>query len=359
MKKEHTITIARGYTIENKQEAIKKSIIQQIKRKELTGKVPGIQKLARLYNANPKTVNKAILSLVEEGILLRYGKEGTFVPPSSSRKQTRNIFFLSGVVKELEESDPYYTEIFEGIRQELNKYGYMLTLSNIHHINLRNLHTDGVIIEGIGPKGEHLIELENSKIPFLLLDRYSDEKDYYPWIAFDYAFGIEEAVNHLLDQELYRILYIGGLSEYWAGANRIQGYIQAFEKKKIPYSRDLIFQRDYSIATGYDAVSNTRKKGINFDAVLCGGFHITLGAIRALKEAKLVIGKDLALVGFLDPPLAAHMSPSLTTIQLPLRKIGVRAAKTVLQMIKTGDSPKKNHLLLPKLIVRDSSSIRS
>jgi len=357
MKRENKIAIATISPVKNRQEIIKKDIVEKIARKEFSKKIPGIQKLAEYYTVNPKTVNKAILALVNEGILYRLGKEGTFVSNSFSSKKTHTISFLSCSTRSIAGYDPYYTEILEGLRCKLEERGYNLVISNIRHVDFRDFNGDGAILEGISQKGEHIETLKKFHIPFLLLDKYSETAQNVSWVSFDYRFGIEKAVKHLIAQGFRRILYIGGTSGYWSSANRIKGYKDGLASAAIPFDKDLIFSRDYTVATGYAGIVETRKKEKEFDSIICGGFHITLGVLRAFEKIPLKIGKDVGLVGFLDPPLAAHISPSLTTIKLPLRKIGAVAATTLLQMIETHSQDIVTHTLKPRLLIRRSSHI--
>src|SRR5438105_7761525 len=50
---------------------------------QLTGKLPGERELARRYDANAKTINKALCDLTTEGLLVRHVGRGTFVADSA------------------------------------------------------------------------------------------------------------------------------------------------------------------------------------------------------------------------------------------------------------------------------------
>ncbi|NUR89993.1 MAG: substrate-binding domain-containing protein, partial [Nonomuraea sp.] len=80
-----------------------------------------------------------------------------------------------------------------------------------------------------------------------------------------------------------------------------------------------------------------------------------VGAATAAREAGLSIPGDLSLIGFHDLPFAAHLTPPLTTVRLPLRAMGARAVELLLQQLD-GGSPKHETIRTPgpELVVRGS-----
>ena len=60
---------------------------------------------------------------------------------------------------------------------------------------------------------------------------------------------------------------------------------------------------------------------------------IAIGAIQALKEAGYRIPEDVSVVGFDDIPFAEHVSPPLTTVEVPKTYLGEVAVERVVQMI--------------------------
>jgi len=53
---------------------------------------------------------------------------------------------------------------------------------------------------------------------------------------------------------------------------------------------------------------------------------MALGAISAIQETGLAVGRDLSVTGFDDIPWAAHSHPSLTTVRQPVYEIGRRVS---------------------------------
>jgi LacI family transcriptional regulator len=82
-----------------------------------------------------------------------------------------------------------------------------------------------------------------------------------------------------------------------------------------------------------------------------------MGAIRALREAKLRVPDDVSVVGFDDIQSAAYQNPALTTVRQPLREMGRIAAETLLRRIRRSgpDSQGGETMVEPKLIIRETT----
>ena len=82
-----------------------------------------------------------------------------------------------------------------------------------------------------------------------------------------------------------------------------------------------------------------------------------MGAIRALREAKLRVPEDVSVVGFDDIQSAAYQNPALTTVRQPLREMGRIAAETLLRRIlRDGkDSHGGEITVEPKLVIRQTT----
>jgi DNA-binding LacI/PurR family transcriptional regulator len=97
----------------------------------------------------------------------------------------------------------------------------------------------------------------------------------------------------------------------------------------------------------------------DIDGLLTYNDVMAMGAIRALASTKRTIPDDVAVVGFDNIGLSAHVNPSLTTIDLHQATVG----KTAVEMLKDSiDSPETptRHVVQPvQLVVRESTGIAS
>src|SRR5204862_3983115 len=91
------------------------------------------------------------------------------------------------------------------------------------------------------------------------------------------------------------------------------------------------------------------------DAVVCCNDLVALGAYDAVGSAKLKIPGDICITGHNDMPLVDMVNPPLTTIRLPHRELGWRAAEMLFDGIE-GRAPSAFTVVLrPELGVREST----
>jgi LacI family transcriptional regulator len=81
---------------------------------------------------------------------------------------------------------------------------------------------------------------------------------------------------------------------------------------------------------------------------------MALGAIRAAQEMGLIIGKDIAVTGFDDTPMAEISNPPLTTVHQPVYKIGGMVTDMLTKHIQGETLENENIILKPSLVIRDS-----
>jgi LacI family transcriptional regulator len=83
---------------------------------------------------------------------------------------------------------------------------------------------------------------------------------------------------------------------------------------------------------------------------------IAIGALEAMSELGLRCPQDISVVGYNDAPLTAHLTPPLTTVQLPSRELGRRAGTMLLHRLDGHPEPPGTIALEPQLVIRESVS---
>ena len=111
---------------------------------------------------------------------------------------------------------------------------------------------------------------------------------------------------------------------------------------------------------GYRAMQQLLTLPSRPTAVFARNDYTAIGALQALKEAGLSTPDDVAVAGFDNIPLAAVMTPTLTTVSQPTDDEGRLAAEFLLERIEHArHEPARRDLVLEcNLIVRASTAGR-
>jgi DNA-binding LacI/PurR family transcriptional regulator len=109
---------------------------------------------------------------------------------------------------------------------------------------------------------------------------------------------------------------------------------------------------------GYEVTRRLLAAGRRFTALFAFNDISAIGAIGALRDAGLRVPADVSVVGFDDIQSAGYQNPGLTTVRQPLREMGERAARTLLQRIEANGRGREPRLIrvAPQLIVRGTTA---
>ena len=91
-------------------------------------------------------------------------------------------------------------------------------------------------------------------------------------------------------------------------------------------------------------------------AIFASNDEMAAGVYKVAYALGLKIPDDLSVVGYDDSPLALRLSPSLTTVRLPIRDMGRRAAEKLIGKEREEDDGGK---IEAGLIVRESAKASS
>jgi DNA-binding LacI/PurR family transcriptional regulator len=154
-----------------------------------------------------------------------------------------------------------------------------------------------------------------------------------PSVSVDGERGLLVATQHLLQLGHRRIAYVGMQTDRSTGAERLAGYLKAHDRAGV--RKDAALRRlgpsdpDFARA----AVSDLLNLADPPTALLLGSNALTVGALRALRDAGLEMPRDLSLIGFGDPSWYALWNPGITTVGTPLVEMAEAASSALMRQL--------------------------
>ena len=177
-----------------------------------------------------------------------------------------------------------------------------------------------------------------------------------PTLAADNTSGILAAMAHLVGHGHRRIAFIAGSPEDCDGdsGDRLRAYQVALRAHGLAADPRLMAYGRHVYAVGYAAMGQILAGGAPFTAVLASNDESALGAIQALTEAGRRIPQDVAVIGFDDRPESAVQQPALSSVRIPLHRMGYRAVELLVQMIEGGVASAEPVRVPTRLVLRES-----
>ena len=175
------------------------------------------------------------------------------------------------------------------------------------------------------------------------------------YIAPDYQLGIQEATQHLLDQGIERIAFLGGRLDSAAFHERKKGFLAAVEKAAIDPDKIQIIPCAVTRKAASEAVQQLIDQEHPPQGIVCYCDIVAFGVTFGLHNSHLEIGVDIAITGFDDVLACDTVSPPLSSLRPHTDQLARLACDSLIQKLKDPTRPVANHLVKPKLIVRESS----
>jgi len=338
--------------VEVNQEPKHPRIKRQIKQKIISGlyqeRIPSLRDLAKEYQANIRTISKAVSALVEEGLLVRGGGNLGF-RIRGAEVQTFSIGLIGNRAKKgFFKAGDYYFSIFQGIDEVIQKeraifsYHFRDNKSRGYRYMFRNLGlVDGILIflPFIEYKQE-LFQLARKNFPFIVVGSSFEEPD-INYVDSDNVGDSCTAVGSLLAQGHRRIAITTEKLPYQTDPHeRLQGYKEAFDKYEVSFDPELVFMGNESKEV--DRFLSLK----NQPTALFGAFaKPTEHFLSGLKQKAPNFLKELSLVIYDDFQDEGHiLGRAYTAVKQPMEEIGRVATQELLALIKGSSAPVKINL---------------
>lgn len=167
--------------------------------------------------------------------------------------------------------------------------------------------------------------------------------------------------EHLLGRGCRRPAFIGGPEDLTTSLDRALGHRQALQDAGLAIDFDYWVHADFTPEGGRRATATLYAQlkcaGKPLpDAIFAANDQMALGALKGLKALGMEVPHDVAVAGVGDIPTATYVDPALTTVALPLRRMGEEAMRILMQLTAGEPVPETPTVLPVRLIVRDSTA---
>ena len=289
------------------------------------------------------------------------GYQPAFLADGLRRGQTKSIGFLVGTI-----ANPVISTIYEAASEALAAKGYAITLvssrnqADLDVASLRLLagrQVSGLIVSSAAESPEPSRRLlEELGIPTVMLDRESAAGDKIFSVQSDHGSSLRAAVAHLAAQGHRAIAFIGGPENFYPTRQRYCAYEAALRAHRLPLRRE---HTRFAAFTEADALAEALlllRGEPRPSALIVAGNIILIGALMALHDLGLIVGRDIALIACDDIHLTRLYRPPITAIRRDLDLLGTTAARLLLQGIEDRQIQTQSVIKLPtRLVIRESS----
>ncbi|TPX02486.1 LacI family transcriptional regulator [Schumannella luteola] len=214
----------------------------------------------------------------------------------------------------------------------------------------------GVVLVFSDLPTEYRETLRSRAIPFVIIDPAGDPSPEVPSVGSANWSGGLMATRHLIELGHTRIAAITGTDDMMCSHARIDGFRSAMTSAGLEIRPDWIRFGDFHTSGGYEHGMSLLAGDDRPTAIFAGSDLQALGVMEAVRELGLRVPDDLSLVGYDDIPLAKWVSPRLTTVRQPLRRMAEEATRLVIRMTEAPLESVPRMDLATNLVVRESTA---
>lgn len=328
-----------------------------------------IKDVAKAAGVSPSTVSRVIsdspqISDATKEKVYKAMKELKYEPNMIARSLASNSTKILGLILPNAEDDlfenPFFMQAMKGISIHAQNRGYYIMyafskneeeeLKFIKHY-IRGRLVEGTILLTSRKDDKCISYLKKTQHPFVLIGRPEDPRDTL-WVDNDNFQAMYNVVDYLIRKGHKDIAFIGGPANLYVTRDRLDGYRKALRTHGLPEDKGKIrCTKEFSRECGYEAMMDILNYTIP-SAVATTDDLLAFGANLAIQEKKL---EGIALTGFNNTYLAEYQTPSLTSVDINAEKLGMYAAKLLIDKLEKKDMPTNHYVVDTKLVERDST----
>ncbi|MBI5957575.1 MAG: LacI family DNA-binding transcriptional regulator [Chloroflexi bacterium] len=263
----------------------------------------------------------------------------------------------------IDNSNPFFSEIARGVEHEAYATGYNVFLCNTEEDTQRELavlrsleekRVDGIILcSSRLPEDDLLVALEPHPA-VVLVNRKLTQKHYLSILLNDEG-GARRATEHLLQHGHRNIGLLAGPPRSYGGQQRMKGYRDALESAGICPKPEWTRHCLPIVDSGREAAADLLLSCPDISALFCFNDLNAVGALQACQSLGRRVPDDVAVTGFDDIPMAALVTPALTTCRTPTYEVGQQAMSLLLECINGCEGECEDIIFERELVIRESA----
>lgn len=263
-------------------------------------------------------------------------------------------------------TNPFFAYLIDAIEREAKANHYRVLIMQTYddeHAELKMLEMlrqkliDGLILCSVENKRE-TIESYREYGPIVLCNEPMAGSA-LPQIITDQTKITYEAIRYLLSKGYSQIAYCtgGDFSDKGHGSARNNGFKQAMAEAGLGIRADWVFKHVHTLEDGIQIGKTilAMPEADRPDALFTGSDEVASGVIQFFLSKGKRVPQDLAVMGFDNQPFSAMLAVPLTTVEQPVKALGLEATQLLLHQLRNEPYQIKRDKLQLKLVIRESA----
>ncbi len=307
-----------------------------------------------------KNARARVSAETRERVLLA-ARELGYVPNVVARSLVRSRSYAIGVIVP-DLRNPFFADVVSGAERVASEEGYAVLLCETREIPrerhiqaLLERQVDGIMVDAVG--GASMTEPMMAGVNLVVID---EPPDRWPGVASDALGAGRLAAEHLLSLGHQRFGFLGPATNVHAVRMRERGFVTTLSARGIHIESGAMRRVPATAAGGQTGMHALLALPARPTAVFCSNDLVAAGALKVCSIEHVRVPDEMSIVGCDDIELASLLVPSLTTIAIPARELGARAARLLLQAMSRQEpdtrTSRPQRTIASRLVVRGTTA---
>lgn len=309
-----------------------------------------IKDIAAKCGLSVSTISKALngytdISRETKQKVIKAAEECGYLPNSMARalktNRTHNIGVLFADEARSGLKQEYFAAVLDAFKVEAERKSYDITfishnmnlntrpMSFVEHCRYRNF--DGICIACVDFQNPEVLELVNSDFPVVTIDHIFNN---HASINSANVANMSELVHYIHGMGHRRIAYVHGRKSA-VTEQRLTSFCRTLQDLGTAVRPEyLVLSAYHDTQATKSAVEQLLRLPERPTCILMPDDYAALGGIEAIENAGLRIPEDISIAGYDGIPLSQMLQPKLTTIRQDTDRMGLEAAKRLIEQIE-------------------------
>lgn len=251
----------------------------------------------------------------------------------------------------------FYSNMYNDLLQKLNNEGFTTVLEIVGEVREKTalvpaslVNPDVVGVIYMGEINRDLIRnISKNNLPYIFLDFY-DPTFNVDSVVSDSAFGSFMLTNHLVEQGLKNIAFVGSITSTSSIMDRYLGYYRCMVTHGLSQYVKAIDDRGENGRFIKLVLPNKIP-----EAFICNCDEIAFRLIQQLRDLDFKVPQDVSVMGFDGSNISTLSTPAISTYQVDVGAMTDIATSKIVRLIKKKKVTINRSVVAGHILLRDSS----
>ncbi|WP_016697420.1 LacI family DNA-binding transcriptional regulator [Actinoalloteichus spitiensis] len=319
---------------------------------------------SRVLSGSPRKVREDLRESV-----VRAAHELNYTANAQAQAMARGRTDVVGLIVH-DIADPYFSSIAAGVMRSAEENQLIVTMSStmrrpereVQYLSaLRGQRARAVVLAGSRVTDRGLVErlsaeLEKFQAIGGRVALISQPRLQVDTVVLENRAGARSLATALHERGYRRFAVLAGPRNLVTARDRLAGFREGLTRAGAPLAPAHVIHGDFTRDGGYSAAEELLAARAEIDCVFAVNDVMAVGAMVALRDHGVRLPTEVGVAGFDDIATLRDVTPALTTVRVPLERLGATAVDLVLDE-QQADRPRVRRVR-GEVVLRDSTPPR-